>query len=171
MIGIYVGACVISSALAHRNPRRAEDTYDKGVKTVVLFLFICYPAISLELFKLYQTRRYGHVTLLVADWSLGYEDTSAPISLLGYQMIAVPFLCLWVVGIPVFFFAELWKTARPHAKPKLNLQELKALDKLQVWQLRPHVTPSRHIASHPIASPRILSRCALRRPPLTSHRI
>ena len=133
VIGIYVGACVISSALAHRNPRRAEDTYDKAVKTVVLFLFICYPAISLELFKLYQTRRYGHVTLLVADWSLGYEDTSAPISLLGYQMIAVPFLCLWVVGIPVFFFAELWKTARPHAKPKLNLQELKALDKLQVW--------------------------------------
>ena len=149
LCGIYFGACAIISTLAHQSKLRTERFYDFVVKTMVLMIFVMYPTLSLEILKLYKTRKYGDFTILEVDWSLGYEDTSAPISLFGYQMIAVPFVCLWVVGVPVFFFAVLWRTARPHPKPNLNLEESKALEKLQVVQRRSHVTPSRHIVSYP----------------------
>lgn len=126
MLGMAAAYVLLANTRGRRLPERREAFFDKFVQLSVVIMFLLHPSLSAKLLKLFVPREFGDQEVLSVDWSLGIQEI-AP-----HQSIAIFFLLLYTVGIPVFFFIGLWHTARPKPPSELYGAAAAKAEKLQM---------------------------------------
>lgn len=97
---------------------------------LLLVVFTVYPILASRLLRLYKLQAYGTQSVLAADLSLSSDDPDAEISLWTYQVIGLPFIVLYVFGIPMIFAYILKSTVgrKPPTMPSpAELQKLSSV--------------------------------------------
>ena len=102
---------------------------DNCVRGALMCCSLLYPVLAARLLALYRLVEFNDLVMLEEDLRLS-RDAARP-----WQMAGVPFILLFVVGMPCAALAVLWRTARPGA-----------LDK-------PHVKPAERVRPTPTPTP------------------
>ncbi|KAL3928027.1 MAG: hypothetical protein SGPRY_002566 [Prymnesium sp.] len=87
--------------------RQKEYFLDYTIYACVLVTFLLYPTLSVRALRLFQYNVYGEHTLLTADLRLNYKE------LFFARIIALGFVCSFVITVPVSLYIALFYIAGP----------------------------------------------------------
>ena len=102
----------------------SQQIFDKETasKAMILVVLLLYPGLSTKIFTMFKCKSIKGIegVLLVED----YQQVCYSGEHVTYQLLAIIFLCLYVIGIPVTMFFLLWRNKKhlhDESSPKHHL--------------------------------------------------
>ena len=89
------------------NPKRFKETYLRNfTATILVFVFLLYPAITRYTFSMFNCMEIEGVSYLISDFSI---ECWSPYHIRTNILITLPIVLVWVIGFPVLVFILLYK--------------------------------------------------------------
>ena len=109
---------------------------DNCVRGALMCCSLLYPVLAARLLALYRVVEFNDLVMLEEDLRLS-RDAARP-----WQLAGVPFILLFVVGMPSAALAVLWRTARPGALDKPHIKPAERVRPTSTPTPTPTPTPS-----------------------------
>jgi uncharacterized membrane protein len=103
-------ACFIARLCRSKSKRKRSQINEATSKIVILVVLLLFPGLSTKVFQMWKCQRIDGIEqhLLVQDFSISCYEGEHVI----YSLLAVTFLFVYVLGIPLIIFVLLWRNRK-----------------------------------------------------------
>jgi hypothetical protein len=102
-----LGACLMARICRAKDKERLTQINEATSKTIILIVLLLFPGLSTKIFQMWKCQTIEGIekALLVQDFSVTCHEGEH----VGYTLLAVTFLFVYVLGIPLIMFMLLWR--------------------------------------------------------------
>jgi len=100
-------ACFIARLCRGKSEEKRTQINEATSKIVILIVLLLFPGLSTKVFQMWKCQKIDGIeqSLLVQDFSITCHEGEH----VGYTFLAVTFLFMYVLGIPLTMFMLLWR--------------------------------------------------------------
>ena len=112
VVVVFVAWVVSKNCCVKKMDTQRQTTINQEAsKALILITLLIYPGLSTKIFTVFKCKTITgvHSQLLVEDYAIACDSDGEH---LVYTFLAIGFMCLYVLGIPLLMFLVLWKNKK-----------------------------------------------------------